>query len=125
MPYKNECFVVMPFGRKPTGAQRKILFWRKDALADFDLIYQQVFQPAIQQVQLPEGGKLVPYRADATFTSGIISQEMFERIEYARMVLADITGLNANVFLELGHRYRARETGTVVVRQLASAIPFD
>ena len=50
---------------------------------------------------------------------------MFHYLEYSRVVLADISGLNANVFYELGHRHRARETGTMMVRQVNAPIPFD
>ena len=37
---------------------------------------------------------------------------MFRGIEYARIVLSDITGLNANVFYELGVRHHSKPTGT-------------
>ena len=42
---------------------------------------------------------------------------MFHYIEYSRFALADISGLNANVFYELGHRHRVHEAGTVIFRQ--------
>jgi tetratricopeptide (TPR) repeat protein len=50
---------------------------------------------------------------------------MFEYLEYSRVVLADLTGASANVFLLLAVRYRARESGTVVIRQADSPMPFD
>ena len=50
---------------------------------------------------------------------------MFEYIEYSRIVLADISSLNPNVFYELGHRHRAQTAGTVIVRQVDAPIPFD
>src|SRR5205085_6989472 len=42
-----------------------------------------------------------------------------------RFALADITALTANVFFELGHRYRARPDGTAVLRLPEAPIPFD
>ena len=50
---------------------------------------------------------------------------MFEYLEYSRFALADISGLNPNVFYELGVRHRAQEAGTAVFRQVGVPIPFD
>jgi tetratricopeptide (TPR) repeat protein len=109
------CFVVMPFGQKPVG----------EKLIDFDAVYDEVFEPAIKAARLPEGGTLAPRRTDRDKFAAAISEDLFEYLEYSRFVLADITGASANVFLQLGVRYRARESGTIVVRQTDSPIPFD
>jgi tetratricopeptide (TPR) repeat protein len=50
---------------------------------------------------------------------------MFERLEYSRFVLCDLTGLNPNVMFELGMRFRARSSGTVLFRQPGTPLPFD
>lgn len=113
--YRSICFVIMPFGTKNVGG--------KDV--DFDRIYDGVFRPAIETVALPEGGKLEPRRTDKDFFSGDITHEMFGYLEYSRIALADISGLNANVFYEIGVRHRARESGTVIFRQSDKPIPFD
>jgi len=109
------CFVIMPFGRKPV----------LDRTVDFAAIYADVFAPAIAAVALPEGGQLAPRRTDQDFFAGHISQEMFEYLEYSRLALADISGLNANVFYEIGVRHRARASGTVIFRQAGAPLPFD
>src|SRR5262245_21599368 len=115
--YTKTCFVIMPFGKKKVGDQE----------VDFDFIYREVFAPAIEATPLPEGDgvRLVPKRTDQDFFAGDISQEMFEYLEYSRFALADISGLNANVFYELGVRHRAHEAGTAIFRQIGSPIPFD
>jgi tetratricopeptide (TPR) repeat protein len=113
--YANTCFVVMPFGSKKLG-RRTI---------DFDSIYDSVFLPAISRVAVPEGGSLEPRRTDRDFFTGDITVEMFRYLEYSRFVLADITGLNANVFYELGVRHRARQSGTAIFRQVDVKLPFD
>ncbi|HEY6912647.1 MAG TPA: tetratricopeptide repeat protein [Myxococcales bacterium] len=117
IPFERTCFVVMPFGPKKVG----------DVEVDFDAIYDTVFAPAISAVPLPapEEGRLEPRRTDKDFFSAHISQAMFEYLEYSRAVLADISGLNANVFYELGVRHRARSAGTIVFRQVNALIPFD
>jgi tetratricopeptide (TPR) repeat protein len=113
--YSKLCFVVMPFGKKAVGSLE----------VDFDRIYDVIFEPAINAVSLPEGGQLKACRTDKDFFSGDISNEMFSYLEYSRVVLADISGLNANVFYEIGIRHRAHESGTIIFRQANGAIPFD
>jgi tetratricopeptide (TPR) repeat protein len=114
MNYDKTCFVVMPFGKKPVG----------DATVDFDKIYADILEPAVHDAPLPEGGNLDPYRTDKNFASGDIDVEMFHAIEYSRIAVADITGLNSNVFYELGTRHRARASGTVILRQAGAPLPF-
>jgi len=113
--YSKICFVAMPFNIKQVG----------DKDVDFDYIYSNIFAPAIANTPLPEGGYLVPKRADEDFFSGSIDVEMFQYLEYSRLTLADISGLNANVFYELGVRHRAHAAGTVIFRQVTAPIPFD
>jgi tetratricopeptide (TPR) repeat protein len=116
----------MPFGRKAVGHKKvpALPLWRARTV-DFDRVYERVFKPAIAAVELPEGGRLVPRRADEDLLAGIISEEMFGYLEYSRIVLADISAQNANVFYELGVRHRARESGTAIFRQADAAMPFD
>ncbi len=113
--YDNVCFVIMPFGSKPVGKHK----------VNFDRVYEDIFEPAIKGVALPEGGKLRPRRTDKDFFSGDIGQEMFELLNLSRFALADITGLNANVMYEIGIRHAARQSGTAIFRQTNAAIPFD
>ncbi|GMO60164.1 hypothetical protein BwSF12_77580 [Bradyrhizobium ottawaense] len=115
MKYEKVCFVVMPFGTKAVG----------DKVIDFDWLYDSIFEPAIRDTALPEGGYLEPHRTDKDFFTGDIKLEMFQYLEYSRFVLADITGLNFNVGYELGARHRARESGTAIFRQVQFAPPFD
>ena len=47
--YTKICFVIMPEGKHFVGKRQ----------VDFDRIYAEIFQAAIESVDLPEGGKLV------------------------------------------------------------------
>src|SRR5690242_6715306 len=100
MDYTKTCFVIMPFGKKKVG----------DCEVDFDLIYDTIFAPTVSATELPEGGKLIPKHTDKDFFSGEMTVEMFQYLEYSRFALTDISGLNANVFYELGVRHRARQS---------------
>jgi hypothetical protein len=113
--YERACYVALPFGTKEVDGRQ----------VDFDAAYHEVFEPAILAVSLPGGGSLQAVRADNALLSGRMSEELIRYLEYSRIVLADITAPNANVFYELGRRHRARATGTMVVAQRGARIPFD
>jgi tetratricopeptide (TPR) repeat protein len=113
--YKKICFVIMPFKKKMVDGVE----------IDFDKIYDDIFKPAIAAVQLPEGGNLIPKRTDKDYFAANIDVEMFQYLEYSRFALVDITGLNPNVFYELGIRHHANESGTAMFRQLHTKLPFD
>lgn len=109
------CFVIMPFGTKKVG----------DKTVDFNMIYDQIFEPAIKLAKTPEGSQLVPRRTDKDAFSGSIIQDMYELLIYSRMAIADISGLNPNAFYELGARHAMQEAGTTILRQTGHDIPFD
>lgn len=113
--YTKICFVIMPFKKKTV----------EGAEIDFDSIYYDIFEPAIAAVDLPEGGKLIPKRTDQDYFTANIDTEMYQYLEYSRFAFVDITGLNANVFYELGIRHHANQSGTAIFRQGDKVPPFD
>jgi tetratricopeptide (TPR) repeat protein len=105
------CFVLMPFGSKPTAA---------GSLLNFDSVYQDVIAPAIRDAELE------PIRADEEITGGIIHKPMFERLILCEYAVADLTTANANVFYELGLRHAVRPATTVLIfAQGLGQLPFD
>ncbi len=97
---KDECFVLMPFASK------------------FDLIYEEVLRPAI------EDSGLEAVRADEIYGNKRIMQDVWNGIKSARMVLAELTGRNANVLYELGLAH-ALGKQTVIVTNTMEDVPFD
>lgn len=106
------CFILMPFGTKPaTHGNGKI---------HFDLIYQQIIEPAIKAAGLE------PIRADQERVGGLIDKPMFERLLLCDYAVADLTTANANVFYELGVRHTHRPAATALVFAAdQGALPFD
>src|SRR5918999_278624 len=105
------CFVLMPFGQKPSPSGK---------LIDFDAVYQELIAPAIA------AAKLEPLRADEEMTGGIIHKPMFERLILCEYAVADLTTANANVFYELGLRHAVRPASTILLfAKDASQLPFD
>jgi tetratricopeptide (TPR) repeat protein len=105
------CFVLMPFGQKPTSA---------GALVDFDAVYQDLIKPAI------EAAEVEPLRADEEMTGGVIHKPMFERLILCEYAVCDLTTANANVFYELGLRHAVRPASTVLLfAEDTGQLPFD
>lgn len=83
-----------------------------------NLVYAEVLTPAL----IRAGYR--PERADTTLNQRAIMQDVIEGIEGAALVLADMTGRNANVFYELGIAHRSNRP-TVLLAQGSADIPFD
>ena len=97
-------FMVMPFGRKPTGRPERDI----PSEVDFDALWERVHQPLLEE----RGYHAV--RADRDVGALIISQ-MIQRLAIADLVVADITLPNANVYYEVGVRHAAMKQGCVLV----------
>lgn len=105
------CFVLMPFGKKPTPA---------GTLVDFDAVYRDLIAPAIQAAGLES------LRADEEMTGGIIHKPMYERLILCEYAVTDLTTANANVFYELGLRHAVRPASTVLIyAEEGGRLPFD
>jgi tetratricopeptide (TPR) repeat protein len=105
------CFVLMPFGKKPTAS---------GAAVDFDAVYGELIAPAIRDAAMD------PIRADEEMTGGVIHKPMFERLILCEFAVADLTTANANVFYELGVRHAIRPWSTVLIyAEGTGQLPFD
>src|SRR5262249_5679449 len=98
--FLDTCFVMMPFGD-----------W-------FDRYYQGIYVPAIKEAGFE------PVRADELFSTGSVVEQIWEQIEKAKLLLADLSGKNANVFYELGLSHAARKP-VVFTAANAEDVPFD
>src|SRR5215472_8429558 len=108
------CFMIMPFGRKPTQADAG----RGPAEIDFNALWDRCYVPTIKALGYE------PVRADQD-TSSLIVSEMLERLYFADLVLADMTIPNGNVYYEIGIRHAAKETGCVLLAADWSKQLFD
>ena len=98
--FLDTCFVMMPFG------------------AWFDRYYQDIYTPAIKEAGLE------PIRADELFSTGSVVEQIWEQIQKAKVLLADLSGKNANVFYELGLAHAAKKP-VVFTSSLVDDVPFD
>lgn len=104
---KPECFVIAPIGTE-----------KSDIRTRSDQILKHVIRPVADEC----GYKAV--RADEISEPGSITTQVINRILEAPMVVADLTGNNANVFYELAVRHAIRKPYVQLI-QKGERIPFD
>ena len=97
---KEVCFVIMPFGG-----------WGDD-------YYETIYRPAI------ESAGLDTHRADDLFRPSTIVNDIWAYTKKARLLLADLSGKNPNVFYELGLAH-ALAKPVILIAESMEEIPFD
>lgn len=103
------CFYITPIGEEGTDERKHS-----------DLILGQIVEPAIEALGLD----LLVVRADRLTQPGMISQQILQHVLGARIVVADLSFHNPNVFYELAIRH-ATGLPTVLISRTAERIPFD
>ena len=86
------CFIIGPIGNRHAaqGSDERTTF--EEAIQ----VVEEVIEPACEAVGL------VPVRADGLSRAGEITEQVFRRLRDDDVVIADLTGANANVMYELG-----------------------
>jgi len=98
----KKCFMVMPFG-----------------VEALNIVYEEVIKPVAEN----ECGLNVE-RGDDIFGSNPIMQDILESINSSQIVIADLTGKNANVFYEVGICH-ALNKNVLLMAQSIEDVPFD
>jgi hypothetical protein len=97
----DSCFVMQPFA-PPLGGY-----------------YEKIFRPAIEKAGLN------PVRADAEiFGTGKIMDQVFQGIAAAKVLVAELTTRNPNVFYELGVAHALKKP-VVLISAREEDVPFD
>jgi hypothetical protein len=104
---EDECFFITPIGEEGSDTRR-----RSDGVLRF------IVEPAASEAGL------VAIRADKIDQPGQITLQIIEHVLKAKAVVADLTGLNPNVFYELAIRHTAR-LPVVLIADKGQELPFD
>src|SRR6516165_8717414 len=112
---KPFCFMIMPYGKKPTQAEAGPDI---PAAIDFNALWDRAYAPVIDALGYE------PVRADQD-TGALIVKQMMERLYFADLVLAEMTIPNGNVYYEVGIRHAAKEKGCVLLAAEWSKRLFD
>lgn len=106
LPHKGpvrakSCFVLMPFSD------------------DFEGVYK-----VVKSVLQSHG--LSCKRADEVTMAGNVMNQILQEIRKADMIIADLTGKNANVFYEIGHAHAHKDPEKVIIlTQRGEDVPYD
>ncbi len=98
---ERNCFVLMPLAHR------------------FNLVYTEGIKPWVEAVGLKCA------RADENPRPGFVFGHIEESIRGASVIVADLTGLNTNVVLELGVAWGCRKPTVLVSQDPLGALPFD
>jgi hypothetical protein len=101
------CFYITPIGEENSEERRH---------ADFMMAY--IIEPAVKEFGL------AVVRADKMGKPGMIGKQVIQHILLARLVIADLSFHNPNVFYELCLRHTTR-LPTVQIKRTLDTIPFD
>lgn len=104
---RGSCFVIMPIGK--TSDKHTEEYWTGH--------FESFFKPLIE-----EDSNLEAYRSEAL--RGDMLTQIITALVTSRIVVADLTDLNPNVFWELGVR-QSFTYGTVTVAEIGTKLPFD
>jgi hypothetical protein len=101
------CFYITPIGDEGTELRKHS-----------DLFLNHIVEPAL------EGFNLKVVRADKIGNPGMIGSQILEHILRARLVIADLSFHNPNVFYELSLRHTCGLPSIQIIRS-ADKLPFD
>lgn len=105
--FETTCFYITPIGDEGSEARRHS-----------DLFLGSIIEPALGTFSL----KVV--RADSIAEPGIITRQVIEHLLRSRLVIADLSFHNPNVFYELALRHAVRLPIVQIIRA-GERIPFD
>jgi len=103
----KNCFVIAPIGEEGTEIRKRS-----------DQVLKHVISPVAREC----GYK--PIRADKISEPGIITTQIIQHIAEDPMVVADLSGRNANVFYELALRHALKKPVIQLIGK-EERIPFD
>ena len=104
----KKCFVIMPFGKRGTPEH---IHNKK--------IYEIMIKPVVKACGYD------PIRSDELLHPGSITRGIIELLFSSHLVVADLSGKNANVFYELGVRHTLFRCGTIPIVCDGEELPFD
>lgn len=105
--FESTCFYIAPIGDESSEARKHS-----------DLFLGSIVEPALEPFQLQV------IRADAIDKPGIITRQIIDYIMRSRLVIADLSFHNPNVFYELALRHAVKLPIVQLIRT-SDRVPFD
>lgn len=108
MPIPKCCFVVSQIGGEDSPER-----------VHADWFLEAIVEPTFEKLN-----EFKVERADKLSHPGLIDAQVIHRLLTAEIVIADLTGLNPNVFYEIGIRHMAQKP-IIHMHEMGQPIPFD
>lgn len=99
---KPQAFVVMQFNTR-----------------EYEDLFEEVIQPQCELAGLET------FRATDTYSPGIVISDIAREIARSRVVIAEITPANPNVYYEVGYADALRKPVILIADRTLKDIPFD
>jgi hypothetical protein len=106
------------FTRLDVRNERPVVFVAMQFSEPFDILYREVIKPGVDKLDLQI------MRIDELAAPGIIFEDIKRSIAESKIVIAEITGPNPNVFYELGYAH-ALNKPTILLAKKGGELPFD
>jgi hypothetical protein len=104
-----KCFVVSPIGQDGSDVRR-----------NSDELLNDLIQPVCDDLSIDV------IRADKISGAGRVTDDIFQHLKEDDLVIADITGLNPNVCIELGYRIAIDKVFIILCnKENMESYPFD
>lgn len=103
----KKLFFVCPIGNEGSPERRT---------SDFVLDY--IINPVAQNLDFKT------HRSDLIVSQNTITEDIINHLQNDDLVIADVTGTNANVMFELGYRFSLK-TPLILIAQSVDNLPFD
>lgn len=111
---RKRCFVISPIGAENSEIRRHA-----------DVVFQCIVEPACKAEAEEEGGAhYVPERGDHKTAPGKITDQIYEDILDADLIVAVLTGANPNVYYELAIAQSAAKP-VILLMEKGFDAPFD
>lgn len=88
----------------------------------FSSPYNELYEDVIKKVC--EDYDLMVVRADETYGPGLIIADIVKQIYESRLIIAEISAANSNVFYEVGYAH-ALNKPTILIAERTTKLPFD
>ena len=108
-----------PARSRPLGLSRPIHLYTRARYQDLQVVYEDFVKPVVI-----DGCNLECERGDDVFGSNVIMDDIRTSIANADVVVADLTGKNANVFYEVGICHTL-DKPVLLLAQSMDDVPFD
>jgi hypothetical protein len=99
-------------------AQRPTAFVVMQFTRPYNELYSEVVRPICDEFQITS------LRADESYGPGLIIADVAKQITEARLVVAEITPANPNVYYEVGYAH-ALNKPTILIAEMGTQLPFD